>query len=244
MPFVTAEDGVRIHYELEGPEDGVPLVLMHGLTSSMERWRLGGYPERLRDRYRLILVDGRGHGESDLPTRPEDYDYRTRVLDLVSVIRDAGHDSAHLWGYSMGGQLTMSAAIYAPQRFRSFTIGGASPYGAKDSAITVPWEQFWEQVKENPGADTHRESWRAAFVASRTFGGAIQALRATKVPTLIYAGSNDAGPHRGLTEYVSAYGARHFTLPDKDHRTANLESAAEVVPRVTAFIDEVEAAAK
>jgi pimeloyl-ACP methyl ester carboxylesterase len=244
VPFVTAEDGVRIHYELEGPEDGVPLVLQHGLTSSLRRWYENGYVERLRDRYRLVIVDARGHGESDGPTDPAAYDNRARVLDLVSVMRDAGVETAHLWGYSMGGQIASCAAIYAPQRFRSITMGGASPYGAKDSAITVPWDEFWPRVSANPDAEVHRESWHAAFLWSRKFGGAVQALRTTAIPFLLYAGTEDAGPYRGVQEFAAKYGARHFTLPGKDHAGANRDAVAEVVPQVTAFIDEVQATSK
>lgn len=242
MPHATSEGGVRIHYEVEGPEDGIPLVLVHGFTSNLSRWREAGYVDRLRDRFRLVLVDARGHGDSDKPTRPEDYDWRARALDVVAAMQAAGLETAHLWGYSMGGQIAQSALVYAPQRFRSVTFGGASPYGAKDSAITVAFEQFWEQVQANPGAD--RGAWHAAFVHSRKFGGAVQALRTTRVPFLMYAGTEDAGPQRGLTEFVTQHAARHFTLPGKDHRAAMYEAAADAVPQVTAFIDEVEAASK
>ncbi len=244
MPFVTAEDGVRIHYELEGPEDGIPLVLLHGLTSNAQRWYENGYVDQLKDRFRLVLVDARGHGLSDGPTAPEAYDNRGRVLDLIAAMRDAGLEQAHLWGYSMGGQIASCAAIYAPQRFRSTTMGGASPYGAQDSAITVAWDEFWPRVAANPDADSHRESWRAAFTWSRTFGGSVQALRTTTLPFLLYAGTEDVGPHRGLQEFVGKYGARHFTLQGRDHAGANRDAVAEVVPQVTVFIDEVEAASK
>jgi pimeloyl-ACP methyl ester carboxylesterase len=244
MPFVTAEDGVRIHYELEGPADGSPLVLLHGFTSNLRRWYEAGYVERLRDRFRVLLVDARGHGESDKPLRPEGYDWRSCVLDVVSAIRDAGLEQAHLWGYSMGGQIAQSAMIYAPQRFLSVTFGGASPYGTEDSTTSVPFEAFWEAVQANPGAD--REAWQAAFQAlhNRKFGGAIQALRTTRLPYLLYAGTADAGPYRGLTEFIARHNARHFTLPGKDHLAAFYDSAVDVVPQVTAFIDEVVAASK
>jgi pimeloyl-ACP methyl ester carboxylesterase len=187
-------------------------------------------------------VDSRGHGESDKPVRVEDYDWRARVLDVVAAMRDAGLEQAHLWGYSMGGMIALSALIYAPQRFRSFTVGGASPYGARDSAITVPFDQFWESVKENPGAN--REAWEAAFLHSRKFKGAVQALQTTRQPYLLYAGTADAGPYRGLQEFIASHPARSFTLEGKNHIAANRESAGEVVPRVTAFIDEVEATSK
>jgi len=83
MPVATAPDGVRIHYEIEG--DGPPLVLQHGLLSSLESWRQRGYVERFAPKYQCILVDSRGHGESDKPDDPEAYELRTRVVDIASV---------------------------------------------------------------------------------------------------------------------------------------------------------------
>lgn len=242
MPFVTAEDGVRIHYELEGPEDGVPLVLLHGAASRIESWIEAGYVDLLKDRFRLVLVDSRGNGESDKPVRPEEYDFRTRVLDFVAVMGDAGVARAHLWGYSQGGSLTASAAIYAPQRFRSFVIGGSSPYGSQDTAYPISDEAFWEQFKERPGLK--RESLLAARAAGARYRGAIQALRQSAQPVLLYAGAEDSGPLRGVREFASKYGTPCFEMAGKDHQGAFFESAAEVVPRVTAFIDEVEAASK
>ena len=44
---------------------GPPLVLMHWLTGSLEDWRVFGYVDALKESYRLILIDARGHGQSD-----------------------------------------------------------------------------------------------------------------------------------------------------------------------------------
>jgi pimeloyl-ACP methyl ester carboxylesterase len=65
MP-TTINDGLRIHYEVVG--SGEPLLLYHGLTGSGERWRDTGYIAGLAEAYRLILIDARGHGQSDKPT--------------------------------------------------------------------------------------------------------------------------------------------------------------------------------
>lgn len=167
---------------------------------------------------------------------------RRRVLDVVAALEGARIDRAHVWGYSMGGFTGQSVSIYAPQRFRSITIGGASPYGARDSAMRLPFDEFWKGAAERPGA--HRDAWEANFNEGMKFRGTVQALRTTRVSYLLYAGTKDEGAHRGLQEFVGKYGARHFTLPDKEHRPAFAETAAEVIPQVTAFIDEVEATSK
>ena len=65
MPVITASDGVRVYYEVEG--DGPPLLLIHGFGQGGERWRGAGYVEALRDGHRVIVVDLRGHGRSDKP---------------------------------------------------------------------------------------------------------------------------------------------------------------------------------
>ena len=50
MPFVE-NDGVRIHYEVEGP--GEALVIQHWFTSSIEAVRLLGYSDSLKDSYQV-----------------------------------------------------------------------------------------------------------------------------------------------------------------------------------------------
>lgn len=249
MPFVTVEDGVRIHFEVEGLESGTPLVLHHGVYSTMNVWRQGGAHSlisRLADRFRLILLDARGHGESDQPTRAEDYDFRTRVLDVVAVMNAAGlgpGERAHFYGYSMGAHVGMSAAIYAPQRFRSLFLGGASPYGAVDFSMTQrPWDETWPYIAKLPHA--HRAAWEAFSTQQWRFGGAVQALRTTAPPFVLFAGEQDAGPHRGVVRFATAHPAAgaSFVVAGANH----LEAAArveEVVPRLLALIERAGAGA-
>ena len=245
MPFVTAEDGVRIHYELDGAEGGIPLVLLHGLSLNHAHWRTFGYVDALRDRFRILLQDVRGHGESDHPHDPVSYDWRTLVLDTVAAIRDAGMEQAHLWGFSLGGAIAQSALIYAPQRLRSIAVVGASPYGyARDPSLTIPFSEFWPRVADRAGAD--EVAWGILWAQLEKFQGAIAALRTTKVPFRLYAGSEDPGANRGVLEFKEKYGGDHFILAGKTHVTSlyDPETLAVSAERVAALIDQVEAASK
>jgi pimeloyl-ACP methyl ester carboxylesterase len=125
MPYVSNE-GVRFHYEVEGHEP--PLVLQHGLTSSIRRWRLCGYVEELRGDYRLILVDARGHGDSEKPHDPQAYTAELMTGDIAAVMNDLGVEKANYWGYSMGGRIGFELMRYHPSRFTSYIMGGISPY--------------------------------------------------------------------------------------------------------------------
>lgn len=100
MPYAD-NNGVRIHYKVEG--EGRPLVLQHGSTSSIQAWYQNGYVEPLKPHYQLILVDARGHGDSDKPHDRALYALPLRVSDIVAVLDDLNIQKAHYWGYSMGG---------------------------------------------------------------------------------------------------------------------------------------------
>ena len=65
MSSAVSADGTRVHFELEG--SGPPLMLHHGFLGQGDEWRSFGYVDALRDSYQLILIDGRGHGESEGP---------------------------------------------------------------------------------------------------------------------------------------------------------------------------------
>ncbi len=125
MPYAD-NHGIRIHYQTEG--EGPPLVLHHWSLATMDSWYEHGYVSALKDDYRLIPLDARGHGASDKAHRPEDYELKKQVEDIVAVLDDLGIAQAHFFGYSMGGWIGFGVARYAPERFRSLIIEGQHPY--------------------------------------------------------------------------------------------------------------------
>lgn len=191
------------------------------------------------------MFDARGFGDSDKPTDPDAYDFRTKVFDAVAVMNELGVEQAHLFGYSMGAMTAISAAIYAPQRFRSLIIGGHSPRGAVDStAINRDWEAAWHgtdglpAISSRPGAD--HDVMKANFTMSGRFGGGIQVLKTTNLPFLLFAGELDEGPFSGQSDFAAKYGANVFSLPGKGHVEA-ADAVDLVAPRVIEFIQRVEA---
>jgi predicted alpha/beta-fold hydrolase len=88
-------DGVRIHYEVVG--NGPPLVLAHWWTGSTEDWHLFGYVDGLKDYYRLILVDMRGHGQSDKPHDAAAYTPQILANDVIAVLDDLGIEQANFF---------------------------------------------------------------------------------------------------------------------------------------------------
>src|SRR5215475_10599773 len=102
MPY-TENAGVRIHYAVEG--SGPELVLLHGFMGSVDDWIARGYVASLRSNYRLILIDSRGHGQSDKPHAEVSYALDRRVADVTAVLDVLSVKTAHFWGYSMGGYI-------------------------------------------------------------------------------------------------------------------------------------------
>ena len=101
--------GLRLHYRDWGGS-GRSIVLMHGLASTCHIWDL--VAPFLRDDFRVVALDQRGHGESDKPDHG--YDMATVTGDLHSFVKalDLGRPLVvgHSWGASVGLQY---AAIYA-----------------------------------------------------------------------------------------------------------------------------------
>src|SRR5438445_949325 len=125
MPY-TNNQGIRIHYQVEGV--GIPLILLHGFTDSLETWYEMGYVEALKNDYRLIWVDARGHGASDKPHDPDAYEMQHNVSDILAVLDTLHVPTVHFFGYSMGGQIGFAMAKYAAARCASMILGGADPY--------------------------------------------------------------------------------------------------------------------
>ncbi len=240
MPYAENE-GVRIHYETDGTAGAPPVIMHHGFLADLESWRARGYVDRLRDRYRILLMDARGHGLSDKPHAPEAYDTRTRVLDVVAVLQAEGVARAHYVGYSMGGMMGFSTLIYAPQRFASLSVGGASPMRdpGRLANATADFDAYYQgALKRNAAVKAAFEAGKhdvAALKACRNegarWGGAEQAVRLAEIPMLLYVGTNDA-PYEGAKQ-AQALNPRLRLLPleGKDHAGA-AEAVDQVAPAI------------
>lgn len=126
MPHATSTDGVKIFYTTIG--EGEPLVLVHGVAHTWQSWQDLGYVDALKDRYRLILLDCRGHGESDTPPDPDAYAMPRHVTDILAVLEALAIERCHYWGYSLGATAGFAFAAQHPERLNSLIAYGAHPY--------------------------------------------------------------------------------------------------------------------
>lgn len=122
---------VRIYYQFEG--NGEPLVMLHGLSDSQWGLRALGYVEPMKEHFRVILIDARGHGYSDKPHDPAAYTPALLAGDVLAVLDKLQIAQAHLFGYSLGGWIGLGVAQQAPTRLASLLIGGAHPYATNFS---------------------------------------------------------------------------------------------------------------
>ena len=81
---VRAKDGIRLHTEVFGPEDGYPIVLAHGITCALRVWAY--QIADLSTDYRVIAFDHRGHGKSAVPPRRHRYSLDILAADLDAVL--------------------------------------------------------------------------------------------------------------------------------------------------------------
>lgn len=107
-------------YEL-GPEHEW-VVFVHGAGGSSTIW----YKQirEFKDHFNVLLVDLRGHGQSESTAAP-DYTFEDVSRDVLVVLDHLGIEQAHFVGISLGCILIRTLADMAPERVRSMVLGGA-----------------------------------------------------------------------------------------------------------------------
>lgn len=102
---------MELSYEIVGPLDAPEIVLIHGITESRHSWR--PIIDRLSERYRVLAVDLRGHGESP---SGDAYDPISYASDVVETIQAVSFRAPLLIGHSLGGVVASAVASLAPSR--------------------------------------------------------------------------------------------------------------------------------
>ncbi len=239
-------DGVQIHYVDVG--EGEPVVLIHGFTSNLQQnWKGSGLIDALRDDYRVIALDNRGHGRSGKPHDPAQYGIEM-VNDSIRLLDHLDIDQAHFVGYSMGAFITSKLMTTYPQRVITATLGGAGWNRAdgpnlelmdelatsleEGNGITPLIRHLTPEGQPVPSEDELKSinalvmlvnDPKALAAVIRGFRGLIvprEDLEAHELPTLALIGDNDP-----LKEGVDAMKAivpelNVVVIEDADHMTA------------------------
>lgn len=124
MQHFTTDDGCRIAYRFDGPDDGPVLLLSNSLGTDLHMWdpQIAAFAER----YRVLRYDSRGHGRSDSPAGAYSMDRLGR--DAVQLLDAVGVEQADFCGLSKGGMVGQWLGVRAPERVRKLVLANTSAY--------------------------------------------------------------------------------------------------------------------
>ena len=149
--------GLRFHYrDWSGPRPDAPdLVLLHGFTGHARSW--DAFAQGMSDRYRVLALDQRGHGESAW-AEPDKYGAPEMVDDLAAFVTALGLKRFSLLGLSMGGNVAIHYGGRKPPELERLVIVDIAP-----EIVTAGATRIQTGVR----ASDVFESREAAFAAAR-----------------------------------------------------------------------------
>lgn len=250
---------IRSAFSVEG--DGPPLFLIHGIGASRHSW--DGLVEHLKNDFRCIAYDLRGHGKSPAPRPP--YTLEDLVEDLEALRAELGIERAHFMGHSLGGMIGPAYARKYPERVISLgLLSTAAGRTADDSAKVKGVVAAMRQRGIAPVLETLKDRWftpefaqRRPDVIERRMKQVIDTdpevflnvfdiyaetemapwLHEVDKPSLVLTGEDDGGCNPRLNQFIAGQlpQSELVTLPVLRHAIL-LEAADQVAPPVLAFL--------
>ncbi len=224
-------DGVGIYYKSHG--QGPPVLLSHGYSATCRMW--DGQVAALRDRFRVIVWDMRGHGQSDVPADPAAYSEAATVGDMAALLQACGEANAVIAGLSLGGYMSLAFHARHPSQVRALMLFDTGPGFRNDNARET-WNTRARARADELDArgfaalgssdevrmSQHRSPAGLAGAArgmlTQQDDSVIRSLETIRVPTLVLVGANDTN-FLAATDYMAAKvpGATKVTIPDAGH---------------------------
>jgi pimeloyl-ACP methyl ester carboxylesterase len=150
-------NGIRMHIAEQG--QGPLVLLLHGFP---ELWYSSRHllPVLAAAGYRAVAPDMRGYGETDAPSRIEDYSQLKIVGDIVGLVHALGYEQAVVSGHDWGAAAAFNSANLRPDMFRAVVLlsipyavraeGGIKPSEANRQR-TPQGMQFYQTYYQEPG---------------------------------------------------------------------------------------------
>ena len=239
-------NGIETNYEIHGKEGAPWLTFSHSLACSLRMW--DGQVAAFKDRFRILLYDTRGHGESEAPEGP--YSLDMLAEDLRQLLAEVRIKRTHYVGLSMGGMIGQVFTLTDPGTFDRVVL--ADTGHAQTPETRKQWDErintaktkgmeplvqptmerwFTKDFRDNPAAKKIAQLIRNTPVPG--YVGCCQAisnlnttarLKDIKRPVLAIAGEQDAAAPG--TRYIgeNVPGAKLVMIPQAAH-IANIEQA-------------------
>ncbi len=199
-------NGIRIWYASYGR--GETVILLHGGLANADYW--GNQVRALAKRYRVVVMDSRGHGRSTRDAQP--YGYDLMASDVIGLMDSLKIPKAAIIGWSDGAILGLDIAMKHPERASKLFAFAANsdPSGVADIANSPVFNTFiaraekeYEKLSPTPGE-------YKAFLAQITKMWETQPnwtaddLKKIAVPTWIVDADHDEAIKRENTEFMAA----------------------------------------
>lgn len=254
-------NGHEAYYEIHGAEGKPWLTFSHSLACSTRMW--DGQIAALKDRYRMLAYDTRGHGQSAAPRGA--YTLEQLADDLHELLDHLGVKKTHYVGLSMGGMIGQTFALKYRGVFESLVLADTtSRYPAEAAGIWQDRIKVAETKGMEPLVQPTLERWfTASFRKSdpKTVEGIAAAIRNTpvagyvgcchaipkinltdrlkeiKAPTLVICGDQDPGTPPAMAREIAANlpGAKLVLIPQAAH-LANIEQPHAFNRALTEFL--------
>ena len=223
-------NGIITQYELEGPAGAPVVTLSHSLAATLHLW--DDQAAALRDRYRVLRYDIRGHGGSSVPPAP--YTLEQMADDLHGLLRTLGIARTHFVGLSMGGLIGMTMALRHPAAIQSLVLADTT------ACYRLERKPMWDDriaVAQSKGVeavlDRTMEAWFSApFRAARP--DVVARIRAMLAPTdpVGYVGASQAIGYGDLREEIRAIRCPALILIGEEDRGTDITMARTMLERI------------
>ena len=149
--FVDA-DGMRFHYLEWGNPGNPPMLLLHGFAQTCHSWDFVALG--FSDNYRVIVLDQRGHGDSDWAS-DGDYSPETQQKDISGIVNELGLENFVLMGLSMGGRNSFTYAANNAGKVKALVVVDAAPQNMQQGTQNI--RSFVQQDDELDSVDAFVE---------------------------------------------------------------------------------------
>lgn len=122
---VLATNGIHLHAVLDGPEDGQPVLMLHGFP---EFWRCWHHQMAALAAagYRVIVPDQRGYNRSDKPAGVAQYRIEKLVADVAGLLDTLGYDQVDLVAHDWGATVAAHFAEVYPSRIKHLVLSNGA----------------------------------------------------------------------------------------------------------------------